>query len=155
MKLTSFFTYAIALTLSASALAHDYQAGDVHVDHPYARATVSGQSSGAAYLTIENKGKNPDKLIGAASATAKAVQIHTMSMDGNVMRMREVQELPLQPAEKIAMRPGDGYHVMLIGLTRQLKKGDKFPLTLRFEKAGKIDVMVWVEEVPASASHAH
>jgi copper(I)-binding protein len=146
MHSRSLISFTAALLVSAVAYAHDYNAGKLRIEHPYARATVSGQSSGAAYLTIENKGNNPDRLIAIASPISKAVEIHTMSMDGNVMRMREVSGIELKPSAKVSMKPGDGYHIMLVGLKQPLKIGDKFPLTLTFEKSGKAEVTVWVED---------
>ena len=138
---------AFALLLSSTAFAHDYHAGDVYVDHPYARATVAGQTSGAAYLMLENKGKQSDTLISAQSPAARSVEIHTMSMSADhVMRMREVSGIELKPQEKVAMLPGNGYHIMLIGLKAPLKAGDKFPLTLTFRQAGKIETSIWVED---------
>lgn len=138
---------AFALLLSSTAFAHDYHAGDIYVDHPYARATVAGQTSGAAYLTLENKGKQSDTLISAQSPAARSVEIHTMSMSAeHVMRMREVTGIELKPQEKVAMLPGNGYHIMLIGLKAPLKAGDKFPLTLTFRQAGKIETSIWVED---------
>ena len=153
MKLTSIFAFAGALLLCASAAAHDYRAGDLHIEHPYARTTVSGQPGGAAYLTIENKGKVADQLIGATSPIAKSVQMHTMTMEGDVMKMREAEHIVLQPSAKIVMKPGDGYHLMLIGLKRELKAGDKFPMTLKFEKAGNLEISVQIEE--AGVRHEH
>lgn len=146
------FTFAVAAILltSASIHARDAIAGELRVAHPYARSTVPGQASGAAYLTIENKGKNADKLIAITSPASKSVEIHTMAMDGNVMKMREVQNIELKPRDKITMNPGDGYHIMLIGLKQPLKRGDKFPLTLTFEKSGKVDVSVTVEDGTAA-----
>ena len=148
---------AFTLLLSATAFAHDYHAGDVYVDHPYARATVAGQTSGAVYLTLENKGKQSDALISAQSPAAKSVEIHTMSMSADhVMRMREVSGIELKPQEKVVMLPGNGYHIMLTGLKTPLKTGDKFPLTLTFRQAGKIETSIWVEDgkkKDAGASH--
>ncbi len=142
-------TLIAGLALSGVVSAHDYQAGDLHVSHPWARPTVPGQPSGGAYLSIENKGKAGDKLISAASPVAKSTEIHTMSMDGNVMKMREVGSIDIKPSEKIAMQPGKGYHIMLIGLSQPLKTDDKIPLTLTFEKAGKLEVSVHVEDKSA------
>ena len=139
-------TVGFSFTVSA----HEYKVGDLQIGHPYARATVAGQPSGGAYLSIENKGKSNDKLIAVASPAAKTTEIHTMSMDGNVMKMREVGSIEIKPAEKIAMQPGNGYHIMLIGLSQQLKAGDKIPLTLTFEKAGKLDVTLNVEDKSAN-----
>lgn len=139
---------ALALaTLCTSAWAHDYTAGTVHIDHPYARATVPGQPSGAVYMTLENQGKTADRLLGAETPAARKTEIHTMSMDGNVMKMRQVDGVELAPAAKITMAPGDGYHVMLLGLKQQLKAGQQLPLTLTFEKAGKVQMSVTVQAV--------
>ncbi len=135
------------LAFSAAVSAQNYQAGALHVDHPYARATVPGQPSGAAYMTLENRGKDGDRLLAAASPVAQKTEIHTMSMDGNVMKMRQVAGIDLAPAAKVVMKPGDGYHIMLLGLKQQLKAGDTLPLTLTFEKAGKLEVSVPVQEV--------
>jgi copper(I)-binding protein len=136
----------MTLGIAAAANAHDYKVGALHIAHPYARATVPNQPAGAAYMTIENKGTEADKLIGGTAPIARSVQIHTMSMDGNVMKMREVSSLEIKPSEKLVLQPGDGYHIMLIGLKQPLKAGDKFPMTLKFEKAGPVDVSVHVEE---------
>lgn len=141
------FSFALTLLISASASAHDYRSGNITVDHPYARATVAGQTSGGAYLTLENKGNSADTLVSAQSPAATSVEIHTMSMTADhVMRMREVGNLEIKAKEKIAMQPGDGYHIMLIGLKAPLKVGDKLPLTLTFKKAGKIETSIFVED---------
>ena len=144
------FITVIALVLMSTSLhARDATPPTLSVTHPYARSTMPGQASGAAYLTIENKGKQADKLIAITSPAAKSVEIHTMTMDGNVMKMREAGNVELKPHDKITMNPGDGYHIMLIGLKQPLKPGDKFPLTLNFEKSGKLEVSVTVEDAAA------
>lgn len=154
MHFRSLIPLVAALSIAASASAHEYNAGQLRIGHPYARATVPNQSSGGAYLTIENNGKDIDKLVAVASPIATSAGIHTMSMDGNVMRMREVSGIVIKPSGKIAMQPGDGYHIMLSGLKQPLKAGDKFPLTLTFEKAGKIDVSVMVQDKEPKAKEA-
>jgi copper(I)-binding protein len=140
---------------SALAHAHDFKLGDMRIGHPHARATVPGQPSGAVYLSIQNSGKAADKLIAVSSPIAQNASIHTMAMDGNVMKMREVQTIDLGPGAKVAMKPGDGYHVMLIGLKQPLKRDDKFPLTLTFEKAGKVEVQVHVDGDARDMEHQH
>ncbi|MFC7516239.1 copper chaperone PCu(A)C [Herbaspirillum sp. GCM10030257] len=153
---------AIAITAVASSLsqAHEFKLKDLKIGHPYARTTAPYQPSGAAYLSLENKGSSADRLTSISSPVAKSAEIHTMSMEGNVMKMREVDGIDLPPAAKVEMKPGHGYHIMLMGLEKPLKAGDKFPLTLTFEKAGKTDVTVVVEEAkkeasPAAGQHRH
>jgi periplasmic copper chaperone A len=134
-----------ALAISASAFAHDYKVGDIRIDHPYARPTVAAQTAGAVYLSIENRGKNSDQLVSVMSPVSKSAEIHTMSMQGNVMKMREVPKIEIKPAERIVMTPGHGYHIMLIGLKQPLKIGDSFPVSLRFKNAGSVETQVSVE----------
>lgn len=144
----SLLALAVA-TVCVPVWAHDYQAGGIYINHPYARATVPGQPSGAAYLTLENKGGQADRLIGisVAPATAARAEIHTMAMDGNVMKMHEVSGIDLAPSAKVTMAPGNGYHIMLLELRQPLKLGDKLPLSLSFAKAGKIEIMAEVENI--------
>ncbi|MGS0741288.1 copper chaperone PCu(A)C [Glaciimonas sp. GG7] len=144
-----------ALAFSVSAYAHDYKIGTLKVDHPYARATVPGQPAGGAYLSIQNTGNDTDKLLSATSPAAKSVEIHDMKMEGNVMKMREVGEVELHPMSTLVMAPGGGYHIMLMGLTKPLKVGDKFPMTLTFQKAGKIEVSVSVDDLTAKSEAPH
>lgn len=133
-----------------------HAAGDISVTGAHARATVPQQPSGAAYLTLENKGSAADRLIGVSSPVAQSASVHTMSMDGDVMRMREAGALQLAPAAKVEMKPGAGYHIMLTGLKQPLQAGDTFPITLSFERAGKIEVSVVVDGKDAKpAGHAH
>lgn len=146
MNFRSITLFTASALFAASAFAHDYKVGDIYVDHPYARATVPGQTSGGAYLTLENQGSNADTLVVAQSPAAQSVEIHTMAMTDNVMRMREVTAIDIKPKEKIVMQPGDGYHLMLIGLKAPLKTGDKLPLTLTFRKAGKVETSITVED---------
>jgi copper(I)-binding protein len=148
---------SIAAGLASTAQAHSFKLGDIEIGHPYSRPTVPGQPAAVAYLALENKGDAGDRLVSVSSPISKSGEIHTMAMDNNIMRMREVGTLELKPAEKIAMTPGAGYHLMLIGVKQPLKAGDKFPLTLTFEKAGKIDVTVNVEngDTKGVAEHVH
>ena len=152
MQFRALISLTAALISSASVYATDYQTGDLRIEHTYARATVPNQASGAAYLTIENTGAHTDKLIAVASPIAKTTQIHTMSMDGNVMKMREVSSIELKPSTKLTMKPGDGYHIMLIGLKQPLKIGTEFPLTLVFEKSGKTEISVSVKDMDRKAA---
>jgi copper(I)-binding protein len=145
----------------AAAHAHDGRAGDVEVTHPFATPTPAGARNAAAYVvTLENTGKQPDRLIRVSTRVAQRAEIHTMAVDaGGVMRMREVGEIALTPGVPVKMRPGEGYHFMLMGLKQPLKEGDSFPMTLEFEHGGKVEVKV-VVQVPKArpgeiAEHKH
>lgn len=137
-----FLTGALLLT---STWAQDYKLGDIQIDHPHARATVAQQSTGGAYVGLNNRGTVDDKLVRVESSIAASAEIHNMEMVGDIMKMREVDGIDLKVGSKISMKPSGGYHVMLLGLRHQLKLGDKFPMTLYFAKAGKIEVQVAVE----------
>lgn len=142
-----------------SASAHGFKVGDLSVEHPYANATVAGSKNGAAYFkAIHNHGKTPDRLISAKSIISNSIELHTMRMDGNVMRMREVNsiELPAGSATVFGQGTENGYHVMLMGLKEPLKEGEQFKLLLRFEKAGDLEVPVTVQKAKAGADiHKH
>jgi periplasmic copper chaperone A len=154
MSISKLLPVALALVAGA-ALAQDYRLKDLTIDHPYARATPPGAKSGAAFLTVGNKGTTADKLVDASTPAAKIVEIHEMWMDGGVMKMRAVAGVDVKPGGKAELKPG-GYHIMLLDLKAPLKAGDKVPLTLVFEKAGKIQVSVQVEDMAAAAAlHKH
>ena len=151
--------FAIALALAACvgapiAGAHDYKLSTLSIKHPFARATPPGAEIGGAYMRIDNKGSADDKLVHASSPAADAVQIHTMAMDGSVMRMREVADVDLPAGKSVTLKPG-GFHLMLVGLRKPLIEGSRVPLTLTFEHAGTIDVEVAVQSRTAGAQDAH
>ena len=146
--------------VAATAFAHDFTVGNLEVGHPYATPSLPGTSNGAAYFeTLENTGSAADRLLRATTPAAARVELHTMAVDAQgVMRMREIDAIALAPHAKIRMRPGSGMHLMLIGLKEPLKDGARFPMTLEFERAGKVDVTVVVQSaIPgaAAASQAH
>jgi copper(I)-binding protein len=105
---------------------------------------------GGGFMTLVNKGA-ADRLLSATTAAAASVQMHSMSMDGNVMKMRQVDAIELATGQTVELKPGS-WHLMLMGLKAPLKAGDTFPMTLRFEKAGEVVVKVKVESPePAKA----
>jgi copper(I)-binding protein len=122
---------------------------DIEITQPFAPATMPGAPTGAVYLTLHNKTKTPDQLVGATTQRAKRVELHAMSMTGNVMRMREVAAIDLPPGAQLRMRPASGHHRMLVGIAVPLAPGEEFPLTLQFRAAGTIEVKVKVEQVRA------
>ncbi len=140
--------------LAFAATAHSFKLGDIDIEHPYARPTRVGQQVGAGYLALTNKGA-PDRLLSVSSAVAASVEMHSMAMEGDVMRMRQVEAIALPTGAAVALQPG-AQHLMLFGLKAPLKAGDRFPMTLKFEKAGEVVVTVHVEEPgPADAAGAH
>lgn len=105
-----------------------------------------GGANSAAYMVIRNTGNEPDKLIAASTDVAKIVELHTVVEEGGMMRMRQVEGGIDVPANgEVVLKPG-GFHVMLIGLTRDLNAGDSVQLTLTFEKAGQIPVTAQVRQ---------
>lgn len=133
----------VLVHLSLPAQAHDARIGSIHVIHPAAPATLPGQRSGAIYLSIENEGTSADRLLSLTSP-AGSVAIHSMTMDGTVMKMREVDNLLLPPAKQVDLKADGSYHLMLTGLKQPLAAGDKIPLKMTFERAGTIEVSVHV-----------
>ncbi len=135
-------------TLAAPSVAHDYMAGDIRVEHPWARATIGKAKNGAVYMTLVNAGSAPDRLVKAASPMAERATAHAHHMDGNVMKMHPVDAIEIAPGSPTVLKPG-GLHIMLFGLAAPLKAGETFPLTLSFERAGRLTIEVLVEQ-PAS-----
>ena len=148
-----FISGCIALALVAvGAPAADFQLKSLDVKQPFARATPPGAKSAAVFMTIENKGKDVDRLLSASSSAAGIVEIHEMKMDGGMMQMREVKALEVRPGATVELKPG-GYHVMLMDLKQPLRQGETVPVTLTFEKAGSVEVKAAIEAMGASRMH--
>ena len=141
--------FAAVLTLAAHA--EDLAAGNLKISAAWARATPKGASVGGGYLTITNTGTASDRLIDGSTNVAGRVEVHQMSMDNGVMKMRPVAGgLEIKPGETVKLDPS-GYHLMFTGLKQQLKQGEHFKATLDFEKAGKVPVEFAVEGIGAKA----
>jgi copper(I)-binding protein len=144
-------TLVAALLAAGLASAHEYTFGDLKIIHPTARATAGVDVPGAGYLGIQNSGKTADTLLGASSPAVKSVEIHQMSMKGDVMQMRELPKgIEIPAGGRVDLSPG-GTHLMLLGLSKPLAAGDTLPLTLAFAKAGKVTVELHVEAAQAKA----
>ena len=149
-----FLLLAATLALAAPAPAHEqHGAGELTVEHPWARATAGGQRNGAAYVVIRNGGPEPERLVAAHAAEARAVELHSheISPDG-VARMRPVEAIDIPPGGEARLEPG-GLHIMLLGLAGPLVEGASFPLTLVFERRGEMEIEVQVESLRASGGH--
>jgi len=146
--------FVAGLVVTSAALA---QPAQLEVTNAWARATPGKAENGAAYVTIESP--TADRLVSASSPVAKRAELHTMSMQGMVMKMRPIAGLDVPPGQSVTLKPG-GEHIMLMGLNQPLHEGQSFPLTLDFEKAGPRTVTVAVEKAgsngpDSAAARAH
>jgi hypothetical protein len=139
----------VSCLLAAPAKAEDVKAGDLVISQAWSRATPGGAKIGGGYLTIENKGTAPDRLIGGTWDAGAKIEVHEMATKDGVMTMRPLdQGLAIEPGKTVKLAPG-GIHLMLFDLKSPLKQGDKVPVTLEFEKAGKVTFSLDVEGVGA------
>ncbi len=142
---------AAAFLLTAPALARDYDVALLHISNPWSRATPKGAPVGGGYLSITNNGSTPDRLVGGSTPIAKEFELHQMSNDNDIMKMRPVEGgLEIKPGETVTLKPS-GYHIMFVGLAKPLKQGERVPATLVFAKAGKVKVEFAVEGMGATS----
>ena len=143
MKVSTYFfafTLFVGAFQNAPAQSQETKAGDLVIIQPWSRAAPRGAEVANSYLTIENKGTTADRLVGASAEAAAKLEIRQISMVGGAMSVNPVSGgLAISAGEKVVLAPG-GYHLALLNLKSPLKKGSKLPVTLEFEKAGKIDV---------------
>ncbi|MFC7475756.1 copper chaperone PCu(A)C [Dankookia sp. GCM10030260] len=129
------------------------QQGDIAVTAPWTRA--AGQNgTGAGFLAIANRGAAADRLVGASTPVARITEIHTHIREGDILRMRPVAAIDLPPGGTVTLQPG-GFHLMLIGLKDPLIQGQAVPVSLRFERAGEVQVMLAVQPAGARGPMAH
>ena len=149
--------FAASLLLAGAAMAQTVSSpnqgqSQIQVKDAWARATPGKAENGAAYLTIVSPAS--DRLTGVSTPVAKQAELHNMTMEGGVMKMRPLADVDLPANQPVTLKPG-GTHIMLMGLTQPLKPGETFPLTLSFEKAGKREVAVAVEKTGAMGPEGH
>ena len=150
MKYISHLMSILPLMLLLGGQAYPQTSGQntIVVERPWARATPAGAKNGAAYVTLVNNGNASDNLLSATTPVAEKVQFHSMSEENGVSRMREMHTVEVAPGARVSFSPG-GMHIMVVGLRQPLKEGQSFPLSLTFEKAGKVDVTVPIAKVGA------
>jgi len=152
-RIVAFATIASAL-FTVSVRAEEVKAGDLVISQAWGRATPKGAKVAGGYVTIENKGAAPDRLLGGSGDFAGKVEVHEMAMDNGVMKMRPLEKgLAIEPGKTVKLAPG-GNHLMMLDLKAPLKQGDKVPLTLEFEKAGKVTLSLEVQGVGAQGPAA-
>jgi hypothetical protein len=155
-------TLLIAALLSPSlyASAHEYSAGELHIEHPWSREMPAVAPTAAAYFVVHNKGAADDRLLGVATPHAGKAELHEHIHADGLMKMQQVQSVAIPAGAEVQFAPM-GYHVMLFNLQQQARDGARFPLTLTFEKAGAVAVEVAVQkEAPVveparGEGHAH
>jgi copper(I)-binding protein len=150
------FAYAalLSIVLTAPVQAEDVTAGDLVIAQPWTRATPGGAKVAGGYLTIENKGSTPDRLVSGSTSAAKKIEIHEMAMNNDVMTMRPIDGgLVIEPGKAVKLAPG-GYHLMLLELHNPIKQGDALAVILTFERAGKVKVLFDVQGVGAQGPGA-
>jgi periplasmic copper chaperone A len=149
---TSVISALAASLLATGALAQQYKLGSLEIEHPWSRATPKGAKTAAGYVSIKNTGSTRDRLIGGSFADAGKVEVHQMTMEQGVMKMRPVTGgLEIKPGDTVELKP-DGYHLMFIGLKQPLKKGEQVDGTLQFEKSGTVEVQYRVEGIGEKSS---
>lgn len=133
------------------AAAHEFKAGALLLKHPWTRATAKGAEMGGGFVTIVNTGRQADRLTGGSFALAGRAEVHEMKMEGDVMKMRQLEGgLDIPAGATVELKPGS-YHLMFIKLTAPLEAGTKVKGSLIFEKAGEVPVEFAVEAIDAQA----
>jgi hypothetical protein len=135
--------------IAAPAGAAEVKAGDLVITQAWSRATPNGAKIGSGYFTIENKGTTADRLIGVSADIAGKVEVHEMATKDGVMTMRPLDKgLTIDPGKTVKLAPG-GSHLMMFDLKAPLKQGDALPVTLEFERAGKVKISLDVQGIGA------
>ena len=148
------YFFVVLAALSAPASAGQITQGDLSVQRPWSRELPPVAPNGAAYLRIENGGEKAARIVSARSPIADRVEIHAHEIDAGVMKMRRVHTVEVPARGAVSFEPG-GLHVMLIGLKEPLVAGKSFSLTLGFQEAGEIEVMVQITDgaMPERSGH--
>ena len=146
----------LGLSLMLPALlvqAHDYSVGNLHIEHPWSRAMPPVAPTAAAYFVVHNKGSDADRLLSASTPVAGKAELHEHIHADGLMKMQQVQGVEIPAGGEVKFEPM-GYHVMLFNLKQQAKDGERFPLTLTFEKAGAVEVEIAVhKDAPEGSAH--
>lgn len=145
----------VTAVANAAAAASIVKAGALTIEQPWSRATPGGAKVGGGYLRITNAGTASDRLVGGSFPLASRVEVHDMSMDGDVMRMKPVEGgLEIKPGASVELKPG-GTHLMFMDLKEPLKEGQTVKGTLQFEKAGTVNVEFAVRGLGGAISGEH
>ena len=154
MKLTKALALAALLSTPLVAMAHEYDSGNLHIDHPWSREMPPTAPTAAVYFVVQNQGDSADRLLRVDTPAAGKAELHEHLHQNGVMKMQQVASVEIAAKTAVAFAPM-GYHVMLFSLPKQLKDGERFPLTLHFEHAGAVQVEVAVQKDAPAAHGEH
>lgn len=130
------------------------KASDLELKEFYTKAMLPGARVGGGYVSITNTGKEADRLIGGTTPVAGRLEIHEMAMEGDVMKMRQLTEgVEIPAGETLELKPG-GFHLMFQDIKEPFKEGQSLPVTLEFEKAGKVELVFPVVSAKGKAGAA-
>jgi len=142
---------AIAAFAATGAVAHEYKVGALDIGHPWSRPTPKEANIAGGYLTITNKGKTADRLIGGSSPVAGQIEVHEIvDVDGMAKTRPVANGIEIKPGKTVELKPG-ALRIVLLGLKEPLQVGQKIKGTLVFEKAGPVDIIYNVEENAGAA----
>lgn len=141
---------AAFFTAIAPVQAHEFQVGSIFIDHPWSRPTAASAPVASGYVKLKNMGKESDRLIGIESPIAKSAEVHKSVIEDGVAKMRPQGAVEVGPGDIVDFGAAK-LHIMFMGPQRQLKFNDKFPATLVFEKAGRVEVEFVVQQTPGDA----
>ncbi|HYP58593.1 MAG TPA: copper chaperone PCu(A)C [Beijerinckia sp.] len=148
-------TQACAAESQATAPTHSYEIGTLTIEQPWSRETPGGAKVAGGYLRITNHGAEADRLTGGSTPIAGRVEIHEMTTEDGLMKMRpQPQGVEIPPGQTVEFKPG-GYHLMFVDLKTPIKKGEDFKATLQFEKAGPVDVEFSVGGIAGAPAGDH
>ncbi len=145
-------TLGLATLLALPAVAHDYKAGELSIDHPWSRELPVDLPGAAAYFTLHNHGSQPDRLLSVSTPRAHKADLHFQAAGSSPADMKHMGAVEIPAHGEVTFSPGAN-HVMLSGVEPPLKAGEHFPMTLQFEKAGKVEVEVEVKNADALTAH--
>lgn len=152
MTLLKTLLLSVLFGLSSLAVAHEYEAGELHIDHPWSREMPPSAPTAAVYFIIHNKGASADRLLSVDTPFAGKAEMHEHIDQNGLMKMQQVQFVTVPAGGEATFAPM-AYHVMLFNLKQQGKDGERFPLTLHFEKAGAVTVQVAVQKEAPAEQH--
>jgi periplasmic copper chaperone A len=139
--------FFISLNLQALAMqknhkhSKDYKLENLEIERLYIYNTPKGAKTAAGFMKIENEGNMDDQLISVTNVTfADKTELHEMKMDNKIMKMRPIKSLTIKNNSEVYLK-SSGYHIMFIGLKKQIIEGKHYKATLNFKNSGSIDVM--------------